>query len=177
MSTTIESPARERSAESGNGVRARIAPIPLAFLDRVRAKRVDDLDQPVKCVSAVGGEPCRDVLRRAFPGEELILASFTPFTLSGPYKEFGPVFVLAHDSSEPVGRDAILAGAPQDYLRAQFVIRAYSEAEEIIGAELLEAENAQAAVDRFFARPEVAFLHVRFPAYGCFACRLDQPQG
>jgi Protein of unknown function (DUF1203) len=24
------------------------------------------------------------------------------------------------------------------------------------------------------ARPEVAFLHVRFPAYGCFACRIDR---
>ncbi len=55
------------------------------------------------------------------------------------------------------------------------MIRTYSDAEEIIDAALVTAAEAQTTIDRFFDRPDAAFLHVRFPAYGCFACRLDRP--
>src|ERR1700737_2877453 len=115
-----------------------IAPIPLSFLNRVRSEWIDDLGQPVKRLVAKGGEPCRDVLRRAQPGEPLILASFTPFTKPGPYKEYGPIFVLAHASDERIRRDTLPpAGSPTDYLKEQFVVRAYSDAEEIIDAALI----------------------------------------
>jgi hypothetical protein len=152
-----------------------IALLPAPFLDRVRSEGLDDLGQPVKRVVAQGGEPCRDVLRRAAAGEELILASFTPFTKSGPYKEYGPVFVLARPSDEAPRRDELpQAGGPADYLRAQFVIRAYSAAEEILDAELVQAADLAATVERFFASPDTAFLHARFPTYGCFALRIDR---
>jgi len=159
-----------------NFLRARVAPIPTAFLTQIRTTSRDDLGQQVKRVRAVGGEPCRDVLRRAHPGEELILASFSPFEKPGPYKEYGPVFVLANDSGEVVEREALEVGSERNYLRSQFAIRAYSRDEEIVDAALVEAITAQAVVAELLARPDTAFLHVRFPAYGCFACRLDRGQ-
>jgi len=155
-------------------IRARVAPIPAAFLKRVRTEGRDDLGQQVKRLTATGGEPCRDVLRRAHPGEELILASFSPFVKPGPYKEYGPIFVLAHESDETVDRDALPVGADFSYLRERFAIRAYSSDEEIVDAALVEAGDAQNVVDQLFARSDAAFLHARFPAYGCFACRLDR---
>src|SRR4051794_38272142 len=91
-------------------IRARIAPIPTPFLRRARTAGIDDLGQNVKRVVASGGEPCRDVLRRATAGEELILASFSPFEKRGPYKEYRPVFVLARDSPEDVDRNALQIG-------------------------------------------------------------------
>ena len=152
-----------------------ITPIPAAFLQLVRSEGVDALGQPVKRVVATGGEPCRDVLRRAVAGEELILASFTPFSKPGPYKEYGPIFVLAHPSDETVRLDELPpAGAPTDYLREQFVVRAYSPAEEIRDAKLVKASDLSTTVERFFESPETAFLHVRFPTYGCFALRIDR---
>ena len=144
-----------------------IAPLSQSFLDRVRTQGLDDQNQPVRRVIAEGGEPCRDVLRRAEPGEELLLASFTPFTVAGPYKEYGPIFVLARDTGEP-------AHLRPNYLREQFVIRAYSAAEEIVDAALTRAADLAATVERFFASDATAFLHVRFPAYGCFAMRIDR---
>jgi len=155
-------------------LRAAIAPIRPSFLDRARREGIDDLGQPVKRVRASGGEPCRDVLRRAEAGEELLLASHSPFTKGGPYKEYGPVFILAQDAHEATDRDAVPIGSPRDYLRERFVIRAYSKDEEILDAELVDAIDADATAERFFANPDVAFLHVRFPTYGCFACRLDR---
>lgn len=152
-----------------------IAPIPNRFLDRVRLKGVDDLDQPVKRIVASGGEPCRDVLRRAQPGESLILASFTPFTKAGPYKEYGPIFVLAEPGATSPRRDELpRSGSPADYLREQFVIRAYTETEEIRDAALVRATDLAETVARFFALDATAFLHVRFPTYGCFAMRVDR---
>jgi hypothetical protein len=148
----------------------RIQPLPTSFLQKVRERGVDDLGQPVKRVVAQGGEPCRDVLRRAVAGEELILASFTPFAKVGPYREYGPVFVLAEgDASEP------LQSLPTDgYLRERFVIRAYSDAEEILDAAMVTPEDAESTVERFLGRDDTAFLHVRFPTYGCFALRVDR---
>jgi Protein of unknown function (DUF1203) len=152
-----------------------IASIPDQFLHRVRVAGLDDLGQPVKRVIAKGGEPCRDVLRRASAGEQLILASFTPFSRVGPYKEYGPIFVLAHGSDETITRAALpRAGGETDYLRNQFVIRAYSDEEAILDAALVQAPDFAATVDRFLASRDTAFLHVRFPTYGCFACRIDR---
>jgi len=152
-----------------------VAAIPTAFLNRVRREGLDDLGQPVKRVEAQGGEPCRDVLRRALPGEQLILASFTPFTKPGPYHEYGPVFVLAEDSGEQVLRDrAPVAGSPNDYLREKFVVRAYSDAEEIVDSALIEAGDFSTTIERFFRSDNVAFLHLRYPTYGCFSCRIDR---
>ena len=147
-----------------------IAPLPQPFLDRVRNGH-DDQGAAVVHLTAEGGEPCRDVLRRARSGEALILASFTPFTRSGPYKEYGPVFVLANESRESVPRDVLPLGG---YLRDRFVIRAYSEAETIIDAAMCRPDDAAMTIERFFESPKVAFLHARFPTYGCFALRIDR---
>lgn len=155
-------------------VAIRIPPVATRFLNSVRREGVDDLGQPVKRVFAEGGEPCRDVLRRARAGEELVLASHTPFGRSGPYKEYGPVFVLAHQTDENVQRDVLPVHGPLRYLRDLFAIRAYSDAEEILDAALVTPADASATMERFFDTRATAFLHVRFPAYGCFACRVDR---
>ncbi len=154
----------------------RIAPIPEPFLRRARSEGADDQGQPVRRLTAEGGEPCRDALRRARPGEELILASFSPFRLPGPYREFGPVFLLARPEADTIARDRLpLAnGSPEGYLQTRFVLRAYSAEESILAAELVAAEEAEPVLERFLARPDVAFVHARFPTYGCFACRIDR---
>ena len=149
-----------------------IAAVPAAFLDRARNEGIDALGQPVRRMTAEGGEPCRDVIRRAQAGEELILASFSPFGEEGPYREFGPVFVLADASEEGVAREAL--PVTQGYLRDRFVLRAYSSREEILDAAMVTPAEAEATLVGFFAKPEVAFVHARFPLYGCFACRIDR---
>ena len=153
-------------------MRIRIAPVPHPFLDRARSEGLDALGQPVRRMTASGEEPCRDVLRRARPGEELILASFSPFTAIGPYREFGPVFILANPAEDGAPRDVL--PIESGYLRERFVIRAYSTAEEILDAAMVTPAEADETIERFLGRSDVAFLHARFPVYGCFACRIDR---
>ncbi len=154
-----------------------LKPLPQDFLTRVRERGLDDQLQPVRrYVSVEGGEPCRDVLRRARPGEEVILASFCPFTQAGPYKEFGPIFVLAQPTDEDVARIRLPLpdGQSETYLGERFALRAYDHSESIIDGELVTANESEATVTRFLQRPEVAFVQVRFPAHGCFACRIER---
>ena len=54
------------------------------------------------------------------------------------------------------------------------MIRAYSNAEEIRDAAMVTRDDAADVVDRLLAREDVAFLHARFPTYGCFALRIER---
>jgi len=152
-----------------------IAPLPLEFLRRARIQGVDDQNQPVRRMAAEGGEPCRDVLRRAHRGEEILLASFCPFQKAGPYKEYGPVFLLASATEEPVDRSKLPLGhgSPTGYFASQLTLRAYNDYEEIIDAQLIHASEAADTAECLLQMPGAAFVHARFPAYGCFACRLE----
>lgn len=148
----------------------RVAPLPASFLARVRAG-LDDQDQPVERHVASGGEPLRDCLRRANPGEAILLASYCPFTQAGPYKEYGPVWVSA--AAQPAPRlDLLPAEGGEAYLGETFVLRAYSREERIVDARISGRQAAAADLADFFARPEVDFVLARFAAYGCYALRI-----
>ena len=154
-----------------------IRPIRNDFLLKVRESDLDDQNQNVVRLIASGGEPCRDVLRRATPGEELILASYCPFTVAGPYKEYGPVFVLASPSKEFVDYSALPLpkGSPTDYLRNQpFVLRAYSRAENIVAAEIVEPSSANSVLRSMFENNQVEFVLARYAAYGCYSFRIER---
>ncbi len=167
-------PMSDTGARRGEGLAIAIPPLPAEFLTRVRKHDEDALRQHPRRIVAEGGEPCRDVLRRARPGEELILASFSPFTLAGPYREYGPIFILARESDEDVRRDTLPLEGPGRYLRDQFVVRAYSAEEAIVDATMVTPESALSTIDAFLQSQDIAFLHLRFPTYGCFACRIDR---
>jgi hypothetical protein len=154
-----------------------IRPVRSDFLLKVRDAGLDDQNQRVVHLAAAGGEPCRDVLRRALPGEALILASYCPFTVAGPYKEYGPIFVLASPSAESVDYQALPLprGCAMDYLRDQpFVLRAYGKSEDILAAELSTPSQALNAVERLFANGQIDFVLARYAAYGCYAFRIER---
>lgn len=146
--------------------------MPPGFLARVRAG-TDDQGQPVERHTARGGEPLRDCLRRALPGEPILLASFCPFTLAGPYREYGPVFVSAAEQGPPA-LDVLPLAGDQPYLGEMFVLRAYSQDERIVYARLSSPGTAIAELTDFLLRPEVDFVLVRYPAYGCYALRIGR---
>ncbi len=148
-----------------------IVPVRADFLVNARVRGVDDLGQPVQRLVAKGGEPCRDALRRARSGEPLILASYCPFQHAGPYREYGPVFILADQEGGAVpARLPVDGGAP--YLGDSFVLRAYARNERIVDALVSQPDQATLHLARLFAREDTAFVLARFTAYGCYAMRL-----
>lgn len=152
----------------------RITPIRTSFVQRARREGLDDLNQPVERHVAAGGEPCRDVLRRARPGEALLLASYCPFEQAGPYREYGPVFLLADEAAPVRGLDRLPLSGEPPYLGAGFLLRAYSGAERILEGAVVAAAEAEAHLQGLLSRPEVAFVLARFTGHGCYACRIER---
>ncbi len=154
-----------------------LLPLREDFLRKARREGIDDQGQPVRRYRSLeGGEPCRDVLRRARPGEEVILASYCPYEQDGPYKEYGPIYILAEPSDEPVIRDVLPLpqGDTRIYLGSHFVLRAYSHEQNILDAEYIPAGEGEALLEKYLAMPEVAYVQARFPYHGCFACRIER---
>lgn len=152
-----------------------IVPIHSAFLQRLREDGVDDQTQTAEHHIATGGEPCRDVLRRAQPGERIVLASYTPFTKPGPYKEFGPIFVMAdgaEEASKPLP-PSLNALAACGYLRDTFVLRAYDGADRIVDGVVVQVDAAEHTLQDMLRRETVRYVLVRFAGYGCYACRIE----
>ncbi len=152
----------------------KIAPVRDDFLARARGAGLDDLGQPVERIVAAGGEPCRDAFRRAEAGEALILASYCPFRLAGPYREYGPVFILAHGDNHPAPPATLPLGGARPYLGASFVLRVYSHDERIVDALLSTPAEAGTHLARLFADSCAAFVLARFAAYGCYALRIER---
>ena len=151
-----------------------IIPIQPGFVQRARLGR-DDQDQAVQRLTAEGGEPLRDQLRRALPGEAILLASYCPFEVVGPYKEYGPVFISA-DLPAPAAAPARLPLREHgNYFGDTLVLRAYSGDERIVDAAVTSAVEAEARLATLLAQPEVAFVLARFVAYGCYGCRIERP--
>lgn len=151
-----------------------IVPLRPAFLAKARGTGLDDQEQAVEHHIASGGEPCRDVLRRAVAGEAILLASYCPFEQASPYREYGPVFVMAEANPQAPMSNSLAALLDIGYLGAQFVLRAYSTAERIVDGMVVLRTEAEAALQTLLRRPEVQFVLVRFAGYGCYACRIER---
>lgn len=142
------------------------------FLVQTRQQGLDDLGQPVCRLLAAGGEPLRDSLRRAGPGEAILLAAYSPFPAAGPYKEYGPVFLAADATGDRVPDLAAVLANGHDYLGAQMALRAYDAAQTLCDAVIVPRTGLAAQLAAWADRAEVQTLMLRFAAYGCYALQL-----
>ena len=152
----------------------KIVPVRDEFLSRARIDSIDDLGQPVTRVLAAGGEPCLDVFRRAEAGDALILASYCPFKKIGPYREYGPVFILAQATANVLPPPALPFYGTRPYLGSIFVLRAYSHEEQIVDALLSTPGESLTHLERLFSDTRTDFVLARFAAYGCYSLRVER---
>lgn len=146
-------------------------PLPSAFAERVRATLRDDFNRPVEVTIAAGGEPLRDQLRRASPGERIILCSYQSVPLPSLFAEIGPVYLAAEAAGPvPVWRDEL----PPGYFPRTLSLRAYDAQDRIVESAVCEPDAAPGRIRTLLARPGVAHVHARFAGHGCFACRFDR---
>jgi hypothetical protein len=143
----------------------RISPIPAQVLDQVRASGLDASGNRVERVTATGGEPLRCCLRDAGPGEALMLFGYEPPIPASPYREVGAVFAHADACQGPAATDAY----PADWYGRRQVLRAYDTRGWIHEATRThDGQNPETVIADMLAIPEVAQIHSRNIAYGCF---------
>jgi hypothetical protein len=137
--------------------------LPADVLDDVRASGRDVSGHPVQPVDAGGGEPLRCCLRDAEPGERLVLFGYEPPLPPSPYREIGAVFAHADRCAGADDR------YPTDWYGRPQVLRAYDGRGWIHPTTRVhDGTDPDAAIAAVFADPDVAFIHSRNVAYGCY---------
>ena len=115
------------------------------------------------------GYPCRVSLTDSEPGDELILVNYEHHPVASPYKMRFAVYVRRGEQQF----DAI-DEIPAQLRSRTLAVRAFDTNAMMVGWGLAEGRDLEAAIERLFAEPKAAYLHIHFAAPGCYAARVDR---
>ena len=143
----------------------RLVPIDPATADALRAT-----GGPRYVADSKPGYPCRQCLRDAEVGDELILVSHDPFRADSPYRSASPIFLHRQPCSAPAPGPHL----PVQLTGRQLSVRAFDEAAMMIDAAVIDGADLQATIERFLASPDTASIHVHNVVRGCWAVTIER---
>lgn len=121
-------------------------------------------------VDAEHAFPCRVTLEDAVPGEQVLLVNFEHQPADSPYRASGPIFVRREAARTRVEVDEV----PDQQRRRLLSVRAYDERDWIVAADVTPGTELESVIERYFADPRVAYLHLHNARPGCYAARVDR---
>ncbi|MEP7045928.1 MAG: DUF1203 domain-containing protein [Ilumatobacteraceae bacterium] len=144
-----------------------VAGIDAAVADRLR------IEGGVTYVAETSpGYPCRQCLRDADIGDELLLVSYDPFEASSPYRCASPIFI---HTTPCTPYDSATAGDLPDQLTTRTLsVRAFDSKAMMLDAALIDGSDLSATIDLLLDNSEIDHLHVHNASRGCFAARIDR---
>jgi Protein of unknown function (DUF1203) len=148
-----------------------ITPIDARTADRLRAAAV-----VVRIADESPGYPCRQCLRDAEVGDELVLVSHDPFEDFGgqsPYRGASPIFLHRDDCSLRVDP----ATVPDQLSRRRLSLRAFDTEAMMLDGRVVDGADLGAVLDELLAVDEVERIHVHNAGPGCFAAVVTAVPG
>jgi hypothetical protein len=121
-------------------------------------------------VTDTPGAPCRVTLADAEPGERVLLLNHVYQSADTPYRGSHAIFV--REGAENVA--AFVDTVPEVLAIRLLSVRAFDAAGMMTDADVVEGGALEALIARFFADPDVAYLHAHNAKRGCFAARIDR---
>jgi hypothetical protein len=115
------------------------------------------------------GYPCRISLTDSRPGDELILVNYEHHPVASPYRMRFAVYVRRGEA-----RFDAVDEVPAQLRCRTLALRAFDAGAMMVGWELVEGRDLEAAIGRRFADPRAAYLHAHYAAPGCYAARVDR---
>jgi hypothetical protein len=115
------------------------------------------------------GSPCRVSMTDATPGDELILVNYEHHPVDSPYRMRFAIFVRKGEE-----RFDAIDEVPEQLRLRTLAVRAFDANAMMVDRELVEGSDVEAAIERLFADPRAAYLHIHFAAPGCYAARVDR---
>ena len=116
------------------------------------------------------GYPCRISLQDAAVGESLLLLWHEHHAVDTPYRSGGPIFIRETATEAFVQRDAV----PEQQRSRLLSVRAYDGQGWMLDADVAEGADLESLIARFFANPQVGYLHAHNARRGCYACRVNR---
>jgi hypothetical protein len=117
------------------------------------------------------GYPCRQCLRDADIGDELILVSHDPFATDSPYRSASPIFLHRSSCEAHVNGPAL----PEQLTRRQLSVRSFDREEMMIDAAVIDGVDLGLTIERFFADTASERIHVHNATRGCWAVAIERP--
>ena len=115
------------------------------------------------------GYPCRISLTDSRPGDELLLVNYEHHPVASPYRMRFVVYVRkGEETYDRVGE------IPEQLRTRTLAVRAFDTDAMMVGWELVEGKDLEAAIERRLVDKRAAYLHVHFAAAGCYAARVDR---
>ena len=116
------------------------------------------------------GFPCRVTLADAEPGETLLLLNHEYQPAETPYRGRHAIFVREGAAAAALFVDAV----PEQLATRLLSVRAFDGDDMMVDGEVIEGYLLAALIERGFADPALADLHVHNARRGCFAARVDR---
>ena len=117
----------------------------------------------------VPGAPCRISLTDARAGDELLLVNYEHHAVASPYRMRFAVYVRKGEE-----RFDATDEIPEQLRIRTLAVRSFDEAGMMVERELVEGTDLDGAIERLFADPSAAYLHIHYAAPGCYAARVDR---
>lgn len=150
-----------------NMTEARFALRPISARD---ADALREQGGPVSVADESPGYPCRQCLRDAEIGEELILVSYDPFVGDSQYRSASPIF-LHQTPCEPALESPEL---PTQLIGRQLSVRSFDRNEMMIDATVIDGEELELTIAEFFDAADSDKIHVHNASRGCWAVTVER---
>lgn len=116
-----------------------------------------------------GSVPCRISLTDSQPGEEVVLINHQFQPAETPYHGTFAIYIREGEQTYDE-----IDQVPDQLRRRMLSIKAYDSQGMIITATLTKGDDLEAMIPEFMEDERVAYLHVHFATYGCYAARVDR---
>jgi hypothetical protein len=115
------------------------------------------------------GYPCRISLTDSNEGDELMLVNYEHHPVDSPYRMRFAIYVRRGEETY-----AAVDQVPEQLRIRQLAARSFDRNGMMVGWELVDGGELESAIERLFADPSSAYLHVHYAAPGCYAARVDR---
>src|SRR6516164_1272135 len=115
------------------------------------------------------GYPCRISLTDSQPGDELLLVNYEHHPDNSPYRMRFAVYVRKGEETYDTVDEV-----PEQLRIRMLAARAFDADAMLVGWELVDGRQLEAAIEQLFSDPRAAYLHVHYAAPGCYAARIDR---
>jgi hypothetical protein len=116
------------------------------------------------------GFPCRVSLADAEVGEELLLVNHQHLSEATPYRATHAVYVRKGARQAKPAVDEV----PEQLRTRTLSLRTFDKSGMLVTADLTEGADLEVALERQFAEPAAAYVHIHFAKPGCYAARADR---
>lgn len=121
-------------------------------------------------VDKTPGFPDRIEMRDCDPGESVLLLNHVCQPAASPYHATHAIFVREGAAQRYEAVDTI-----PDVMRLRLLsLRAYDRHGMMLDAEVAQGTDITPIINRFFANPEIDYIHVHNAKRGCYSGRIDR---